>query len=110
MTRMFLTLTALGMAVALGACNEPSGGAGPVVSAPIGPTAYKLPQGAGCTGEINRYQDVLKSDLETGNVEQKVYNDIQREMTRAASACEAGREGEARSIIAASKRAHGYRA
>ena len=33
-----------------------------------------------------------------------------RDLTRAASACEAGREGEARGIVASTKRAHGYRA
>ncbi len=109
MTRIVLSLAALGLAAALGGCNE-TGTSGPVVSAPIGPTAYKLPPGAGCTGEINRFQDVLKGDLQTGNVGQKVYDDIQRDLTRAASACEAGREGEARSIVASSKRAHGYRA
>ena len=110
MTRIALSLAALGLAAALGGCNETSGGAGPIASAPIGPTAYRLPPGAGCTGEINRFQDVLKADLASGNVGQKVYDDIQRDLTRAASSCEAGREGEARGIVASSKRAHGYRA
>ena len=109
MTRITLCLAVLA-AVALGGCNETTGGAGPVLSAPIGPAAYKLPPNAGCTAEINRYQDVLKADLETGNVGQKVYDDIQRDLTRAASACEAGREGEARGIVATTKRVHGYRA
>jgi hypothetical protein len=110
MTRILLTFAVLGLAAALGGCNETNGGSGPVVSAPIGPTAYKLPPGAGCTGEINRYQEVLKADLESGNVAQSVYDAIQRDLTRAASACEAGREGEARSIIAATKSKHGYKA
>src|ERR1700761_574353 len=106
MTRILFPLAVLGLAVALGGCNETNGGPGPVVSAPIGPTAYKLPPGAGCTGEIDRFQSVLKADLDTANAAQKVYDDIQRDLTRAASACEAGREGEARSIIAATKAKH----
>lgn len=110
MTRILLPLAVLGLAAMLGGCNETTGGAGPVVSAPIGPTAYKLPPGAGCTGEINKYQEVLKQDLDTGNVAQSVYDAIQRDLTRAASACEAGRESEARSIIAATKAKHGYKA
>ncbi len=110
MTRIAFSLAALGLAAALGGCNETSGGVGPIASAPIGPTAYRLPPGAGCTGEINRFQDVLKADLASGNVGQKVFDDIQRDLTRAASSCEAGREGEARGIVASSKRAHGYRA
>jgi hypothetical protein len=114
MTRLFLFPAALALAATLGGCNETTGGAGPIVSAPaagpIGPTAYKLPPHAGCTGEINRYQGVVKADLETGNVEQKVYDDIQRDLTKAAAACEAGRESEARSIVASSRSRHGYRA
>ena len=110
MTRILIPLAVLGLAAALGGCNETNGGGGPVVSAPIGPTAYKLPPGAGCTGEITKYQAVLKADLESGNVAQTVYDAIQRDLTRAASACEAGRESEARSIVSATKAKHGYRA
>ena len=114
MIRAFLplavSLAISGLAAALGGCNETTGSTAPVLSAPIGPTAYRLPPRAGCTGEINRYQDVLRADLETGNVEQKIFNEIQGELTKAASACEAGRDGEARSIVASSKARHGYHA
>ena len=110
MTRFVLPLVALGAAFTLTACNATSGGAGPITSAPIGPMAYQLPPGSGCAAEINRYQGVLRADLETGNVDQRVYDDIQRELTRAASACEAGRDGEARGLVSASKAKHGYRA
>ena len=111
MTRIAFPLAVLALAAALGGCNETTGStAGPVVSAPIGPTAYKLPPNAGCTGEINRYQAVLKADLDTGNVERKVYDEIQRELTKAAFACEAGRDGEARAIVGSSKARHGYHA
>ena len=110
MFRLLFPVAVIAIAAGLSGCNETSGGAGPITSAPIGPMAYKMPPGSGCTGEINRYQGVLRADLETGNVDQRVYDDIQRELARAASACEAGRDGEARGLVSASKAKHGYRA
>jgi hypothetical protein len=108
---MIFPLTVVALAAALGGCNETTGStAAPVVAAPIGPAAYKLPPGAGCTAEINRYQEVVQSDRDTGNLEQRVYDDIQRELTKAAFACEAGRDGEARAIVASSRARHGYHA
>lgn len=102
----------LGFAAALGGCNETTGGPGPIVSAPsgpIGPAAYRLPPGAACTTEITRFQSLIRSDLETGNLEQKVYDEIQRDLTRAAGACEAGRGAEAHAIVTSTRVKHGYR-
>ena len=112
MMRIYASLAALGVAVSLAGCNETAGGAmaGPVVSSPVSPVALALPPGATCSNEIGRYDTVVKADLATGNVEQKVYDQIQRDVARAASACAAGRGGEAHAIVAGSKTAHGYRA
>lgn len=102
----------LTFALALAGCNEINGaGPGPETSAAgVVPTQYRLPPGAPCSGEISRYQAVVASDLQTGNVEQKVYDQIQRELARASAACSAGHGGEAHSIVASSKARHGYRA
>jgi hypothetical protein len=115
MAQVRASLSALSFAVFLGgcplflaACNETSGGPGPVASAPSGPVALRLPPGANCSALIKNYQDVLQHDLETGNVAQSVYDAIQHELVSASRACEAGQEGEARSIVAASKERHGY--
>lgn len=97
-----------GCSLFLAGCNETTGGPGPVASAPSGPVALRLPPGANCTALIQNYQDVLQHDLETGNVAQSVYDTIQHELVSASKACEAGHEGEARSIVAASKDRHGY--
>lgn len=115
MMRIYFSVAMLGMAAALAGCNETGGG--PIASAPppaspagASTAAFSLPDGTPCANEIGRYQSVVKADLETGNVEQRVYDQIQREMARAAAACSAGKGGEAHRIVASSKSSHGYRA
>lgn len=112
MTRAVVTLAALAAAVALAACNETSGeGAAPVTAAATAPgSRFALPPGTPCAGEINRYEAVVSDDLRTGNVERKVFDQIQKELSRAAAACSAGKGGEAHAIVASSKSRHGYRA
>jgi hypothetical protein len=51
---------------------------------------------------------VVGADYRTGNVNQSVYVEIERELSRAAAACAAGREGEALSLIHQSEARHGY--
>ena len=43
-----------------------------------------------------------------GHVVQSVYNQIKREMDAASTVCAAGRDAEAKSVVAASQRRHGY--
>jgi hypothetical protein len=100
------------VALALASCNsarapqgsapEPPGGRSPAVE------AFKLPEGAGCTGAISRYRAVLDNDLSMGHVNKKVYDQIQQEVEEASSACAAGQDGRASSLIHASKARHGY--
>ena len=94
------------LAVSLAGCNET--GPGPVASAPDAYSAQKLPANAACTKVIDNYHGIVRSDLETGNLEQKVYDVIEHELEAAVSACQAGHDGQARSIVAASKERHGY--
>jgi hypothetical protein len=63
---------------------------------------------AGCNEQINRYQAVAGDDHRTGNVNESVYVQIEHELSRAAAACSAGREGEALSLIHESEVRHGY--
>ena len=44
---------------------------------------------AGCNGQIDRYQAVAVRDHRTGNVNESVYGQIERELSRAAAACAA---------------------
>ena len=113
MSRVHVILAALGCALALAACNETSanmGGPETSVATSAAPSSLRLPPGAPCAGEINRFQDVVKGDLDTGNVERKVYDQIEADLNRAAAACSSGKGGEAHAIVAASKARHGYRA
>jgi hypothetical protein len=108
MIRLFASLSLVLAAAALAGCND--GGTGPVASAPIAPSAYHVAGGAPCSGEIDTYQAVVAHDLETGNVEQKVADQIHDELARAAAACTAGQNAKAHAIVASSKAKHGYRA
>ena len=112
MIRFVLPLAALAACLALAGCNETNGDGMPpaTAAATAPPSSFGLPPGAPCSGEIGRYDAVVKDDLRTGNVEQNVYEQIQRELTRAVAACSAGKGGEAHALVAASKSRHGYRA
>jgi hypothetical protein len=94
---------------ALAACNAPAR----VASAPPGsvavtPPGFQLPQGDDCSAKIARYRAVQDNDLSMGHVVPSVYNQIKREIAAAESVCAAGRDAEAKAMIAASERRHGY--
>jgi len=77
---------------------------------PAPPNWPQLPEGAACTKDLNHYQTVLDADVHTGNVNRSVYDQIETDLGRAANACAAGHDGEARAIIRKTKSDHGYRA
>ena len=98
----------------LAACNESRT---PQVAAPTQPAgAYAstgfpvvvMPAGEGCAAVIGRYDAVLKADWESGNVAERVYNQIQKELEPVRTACQAGRDAEARAMVTANKNRHGY--
>jgi hypothetical protein len=98
-------------AVLLSGCNDtsrPVAAAAPPPPVAAGPSFAGLPPGAPCSQAIGAYQAVIQHDQDTGNVNQSVYSQIEGEISRAAAACSSGRDGEARSLIAASKERHGY--
>jgi len=109
--RRLALLAPLAAALFVAGCNE---NARPVAATPAqparaaGPNLSGLPQGAGCTQAINNYQSIIQHDSDTGNVNQSVYVEIEGEISRAAEACSAGRDGEARTLIQGSKARHGY--
>lgn len=103
-------------ALALGSCNSSPAPQAVATNAapqqravsPITPQGFKLPEGSGCSGAITRYRAVIANDHATGNVGDSVYKQIEGEISGASAACAAGRDGEAMSLIAASKSRHGY--
>jgi hypothetical protein len=110
----FVSIGVILAAVALGGCNQTSGSSAPVAAvarqAPAPPSWPKLPEGAACTNDLNHYQALLDADVGTGNVNRPVYDQIEIDLGRAANACAAGHDGEARAIIRSTKLQHGYRA
>jgi hypothetical protein len=69
---------------------------------------FRLPEGSGCSGEVTRFRAVMDNDLETGHVARSVYDQVIREIDGAASACSAGRDGEAVRMINTTKTRFGY--
>ena len=105
----------LALALALAGCNSSAPQPEASASAPQSrgyarttPSDFQLPQGSGCAGDIARWQAVQDNDKNMGQVDTTVANEIASEISAASAACQAGRDGEARAMVTASKRRHGY--
>jgi hypothetical protein len=109
---MKATPLALLTALALAACNSSGPPPGPPPPAPgsllVAPSNFQMPQGGGCAGEVARYKAVQDDDLAMGQIAQSVYDQIRSEIAAAAQACSAGHDEEARSMVLASRKRHGY--
>jgi hypothetical protein len=77
-------------------------------SVAVTPPGFEPPEGADCSAKIAGCRAVQDNDLSMGHVVQSVYNQIKRETDAASKVCAAGRDAEAKSMIAASERRHGY--
>ena len=107
---MSIRAAAILAALLLSGCNSasPPPDAGAAYVSPVTPAGFKLPQGGGCEGDVARYRAIIDNDKAHGHVGAGVYATIVKEIDGAASACAAGRAGEASSLIHASKARHGY--
>lgn len=100
--------------LSFGACNStapqpPATAAAPVSSAAsITPSSFRLPEGAGCSGDVARFRAVIDNDLATGHTTKSVHEKMAAEVNQAAAACQTGQDGPARSMIAATKKRFGY--
>ena len=81
----------------------------PGTVAGVTPNTFRMPEGAGCTGDVAQFKAVLRNDLDTGHVGQAVYDRATAALGPAESACAAGRDGEARALVASIKSRVGYR-
>ncbi|MBI1867147.1 MAG: hypothetical protein HYS06_02425 [Methylocystis sp.] len=106
--QMLLPLAALA-ALGLAGCNSGAAPADLAANAPnVAPGDVRLPEGAGCSGAVARYRAITDNDLAMGHVNRSVYDQIQGEISDAASACSAGRDARAVSLLHASRARHGY--
>ena len=99
--------------LALAACNQTSA---PQAAAPetpaqvshIGPAGFKLPEGSGCKGAVDKFRAQMKYDLETGHTTKSVFETVNKDIDAAAGQCAAGQDGAAQGAIRASRTRHGY--
>ena len=84
------------------AMNAPPG------TAVVAQSNLTMPGGSECAADIARYRALQKSELATGNVAQSVYNQMKNETAAAERVCAAGKDSEAREMITASRKRHGY--
>jgi hypothetical protein len=101
--------------LALGACTTTSSTPAPQVTAApeprgvsITPAGFRLPEGAGCSGEVARFRAIMKNDIETGHTTQSVFNQIEAEMQRAEAMCASGNAGGASAHVRATRARFGY--
>lgn len=94
----------------LAACNEsipaPQAAATPST---VTPASFRMPEGSGCKGEVDRFRAVMDNDQQMGQVNASVYKKVSAEIDQASAACAAGKDGQAVAMINASKARHGYR-
>lgn len=74
----------------------------------VTPTNFRLPEGAGCAGDVARWRAIQDNDLNTGHVSRSVYDRIKVDIDSASAACAAGRSGEASAMVRASRVRNGY--
>ena len=111
MTRS-LSLLALAATALLAACqSEANRAATPTAAAPqqMAAVGESDPGPGACGADISAYRRVMKQDIDMGHVSKPVYDQITNDLNVAAGACRAGRDAEARSMVAATKARHGYR-
>lgn len=94
------------LALPLAACNQTASPT--AASTTVTPSGFRMPEGAGCQGEVARYRAVMDNDLAMGHVNQSVHGRVSREIDQAAATCAAGRDAEAQRMIRATKSRYGY--
>jgi len=94
----------------LAGCNQTSTPAAeqPAAVSHISPAGFKLPEGSGCKGAVEKFRAQMAYDLETGHTTRNVFEQVNKDIDAAAALCAAGNDGGARGAIAASRSRHGY--
>lgn len=103
------------LALALSACNQTasapppaSRASGSLAASGVTAPGFRLPEGAGCTGEVARFRAIIRNDLETGHTTKPVHDRMAAELDQAESACAAGRDGDAVRMVRATRTKFGY--
>ncbi|QCI66085.1 hypothetical protein [Phreatobacter stygius] len=108
---LFRSALALCGALVLAGCNTAAEApAAQPAAAPqyVTRSDFRLPEGAGCSGEIARFRAVMDNDLQTGHVNREVHGRVIADLRGPEQACAGGRDGEARSALRTVKSRYGY--
>ncbi len=103
-----LVAVALGLAACQTGADRPAPVANSAAVPGVTPQGFRLPDGAGCSGDIARFQAIIDNDLQTGHTTQSVHAQMSADLSRASAACAAGRDGEARAAVRATRARFGY--
>lgn len=98
-------------AFALAACQTASPPPAPPpeqAAAGVTPSTFRMPSGAGCSGEVERFQAVMDNDLATGHTTKGVHAQVSGLIASARQSCSSGNEADAISQIRATKSRFGY--
>ncbi|WP_375458040.1 hypothetical protein [uncultured Enterovirga sp.] len=110
--RMPVLVFAAVVAAMLAACNPRASAPNAAVPAPaasgVTPSTSRMPEGSGCAGDVARFRAVLANDAEVGHLTQSVFARATADLDKATQACVAGRDGDARAQVAATRRRYGY--
>jgi hypothetical protein len=79
-----------------------------LLAAAAAPGPIHLAQAA-CAAELAQFRAIVDDDVKTGHLAASVHRRIAAEIDRAAAPCAAGRDAEARRMLAATKARYGYR-
>ncbi|MGN6095568.1 MAG: hypothetical protein ACTHP8_04955 [Bosea sp. (in: a-proteobacteria)] len=74
----------------------------------VTPSTFHMPTGAGCSGEIARFQAVLDNDVAIGHTTKGVHDRATADLDRARATCSAGNEAAALGQLHAVKARFGY--
>jgi hypothetical protein len=102
-----LALLALPLLAGCNASQTPVASAPPAYASQRFPVV-DMPVGTGCAAVIGRFEAVIKADYETGNVNAKVYEQMQKELGPARTSCVAGDDSGSRGVVAGVRSRHGY--
>ncbi|MET0745956.1 MAG: hypothetical protein ABWY78_21465 [Microvirga sp.] len=93
----------------LAACQQAAPPPPPAGIRTVTPTTFRMPEGSGCAGEVDRFRAVMDNDLQMGHVAASVHGRAKKDIDGAASACASGRDAQAVAMIEAARGRYGYR-
>jgi len=93
----------------LAACQQAAPQAPQAGIQTVTPATFRMPEGSGCAGEVDRFRAVIDNDLQMGHVAAGVHVRAKKDIDGAASACASGRDAQAVAMIEAARGRYGYR-